>query len=195
MTMGENIILQGINKSFSRLKVLHEFDASITHGEITCIMGPSGVGKTTLINLLLGLIRPESGSIQGLDKKTLAAVFQEDRLCEQFDAIDNVKLAVSEKISSKLIREEFAKVDLTEYENKPVSKLSGGMKRRVAIVRAILAKADITILDEPMKGLDSELKIKVLEYLREATRGNTVIIVTHDREEALILGAKILELH
>lgn len=192
--MGQNIEVQGISKNFSGLEVLHNFSVVIPYGEIACIMGPSGVGKTTLIHILLGLIKPDSGMIQGIDGKTMSAVFQENRLCEQFDAIENVKLVLSEKMTSDRIRQEFTKVYLTEYENKPVQKLSGGMKRRVAIVRAVLANTDIIILDEPMKGLDLELKVKVLHYLKEATKGKTVIMVTHDREEALILGAKIIEI-
>jgi NitT/TauT family transport system ATP-binding protein len=129
-----------------------------------------------------------------LEGKKLAAVFQEDRLCEQFDAIENVKLANSNKLSNTRIMEEFQKVQLTDYENKPVSQLSGGMKRRVAIIRAILADADIIIMDEPIKGLDAELKQNVLKYIKKETTGKTMIMVTHDRDEAQILGAKIIEI-
>ena len=193
--MAENILIQGVNKSFSDLRVLHDFNACIPHGELTCIMGPSGRGKTSLLHLLLGISKPDSGSIVGMAGKTLAAVFQEDRLCEQFDAFENVKLARVEKITSQRIKEEFDKVGLTDYEKKPVLDLSGGMRRRVAIVRAILANADIIILDEPMKGFDTPLKLKVLQYIKEATKGKTVIMVTHDYEEAQILEARILEMN
>lgn len=192
--MGQEIIIQGVSKSFSDLNVLHNFNAKITYGEITCIMGSSGSGKTTLLNLLLGLCKPDQGSIQGLEGKSIAAVFQEDRLCESFDAIENVKLAISHKISDQRIMGEFQKVRLTDYENKPVSQLSGGMKRRVAIIRAILADSEVIIMDEPIKGLDAELKQTVLEYIKNATLGKTVIMVTHDREEAQLLGAKIIEI-
>lgn len=193
--MGQEIILQGISKSFSDLNVLSDLTVKMTYAEITCIMGPSGSGKTTLLNLLLGLSKPDCGSIHGLDGKPLAAVFQEDRLCEQFDAIENVKLASSNKLSNQRIMEEFQKVRLTDYENKPVNQLSGGMKRRVAIIRAILADTEILIMDEPIKGLDAELKQVVLKYIKNATKGKTVIMVTHDLEEAQILGANIIEMH
>lgn len=192
--MEQDIILQAVGKSYSGLNVLDNYTAQINYGEITCIMGPSGSGKTTVLNLLLGLIKPDCGNILGLEGKTLAAVFQEDRLCEQFDAIENVKLANPNKLSNDRIIEEFQKVGLTDYENKPVFQLSGGMKRRVAIVRAILADAEIIIMDEPIQGLDAELKQLVLDYIKRSTHGKTMIMVTHDREEAQILGAKIIEM-
>ncbi len=192
--MGQEIILQGVSKSYSGLTVIKDFTAKMSYGEITCIMGPSGCGKTSLLNLLLGLSKPDQGNIQGLDQKTVAAVFQEDRLCNQIDAIENVKLASTIKLSSDRIIEEFQKVQLSEYINKPVSQLSGGMKRRVAIVRAILAGSEILVMDEPIKGLDLELKQIVLNYIKNATIGKTVIMVTHDINEAQFLGAKIIDL-
>lgn len=192
--MEEVIRIQQLSKSFSNHKVLHNFNATIKCGEITCIMGASGAGKTTLLNLILGLSKPDQGQIVGVEGRSMAAVFQEERLCEDFDAIENVKLALSEKISSGRIQEEFKKVSLTDYENKAVRNLSGGMRRRVAIVRALIGNFDIIILDEPLKGFDTDLKTKVLHYIKEVSKNKTVIMVTHDYEEARFLEANIIRL-
>ncbi len=192
--MSWDINLQGIKKKFGEKVVLDSFSATFPEGKTTCIMGPSGSGKTTLLNIILGLEKPNSGIIKGLDKRTCAAVFQEDRLCDEFDAITNVMIAVPSRVSVKQIIEEFNKVSLMDYENKPVSKLSGGMKRRVAIVRAVLAESDILVLDEPLKGFDANLKRNVMTYIKDAIKGKTTIIVTHDKEEAVFLGDHLVEL-
>lgn len=192
--MGSDIIFKEIKKSFEGKLVLDNFTATFPEGKTTCIMGPSGSGKTTLLNIILGLVKPDSGMIIGLEKQACAAVFQEDRLCDEFDAITNVMIAVSAKITVQQIIDEFNKVSLVDYENKPVSNLSGGMKRRVAIVRAVLADSDILVLDEPLKGFDAKLKASMMTYLKEAVKGKTSIIVTHESEEARLLADQLVEL-
>jgi NitT/TauT family transport system ATP-binding protein len=190
-----DIRLNSISKRYNSNLVLNKINLTFKEGQINCIMGPSGIGKTTLLYILMGLEKADSGEIQGLDEKRIAAVFQEDRLIEHWDAIANVKLVCDKNISNDQIAQEFAKVDLTEYEDKPVHKLSGGMRRRVAIVRALLSTSNLVIMDEPFKGLDSRLKQKVIAYVKEKTRGKTVICVTHDRDEAEALQANIILLN
>ena len=189
-----NIQLKDISKSYNNTVVLNKLDIEIKKHQITCIMGPSGVGKTTLIYIILGLVEADSGSIVGLSGKKFAAVFQENRLCEGINAIKNVQLVCEKTITDFQIKEEFRKVLLSEYDNKPVSELSGGMKRRVAIVRALLSESDIIIMDEPFKGLDEELKIQVINYIKYKTKGKTVIIITHDKEEVDALSAELINL-
>lgn len=190
-----DIRLNSISKRYNSNLVLNKINLTFKEGQINCIMGPSGIGKTTLLYILMGLEKADSGEIQGLDEKRIAAVFQENRLIEHWDAIANVKLVCDKNISNDQIAQEFAKVDLTEYEDKPVHKLSGGMRRRVAIVRALLSTSNLVIMDEPFKGLDSRLKQKVIAYVKEKTRGKTVICVTHDRDEAEALQANIILLN
>ena len=192
--MQSDIIVSKVVKQFGGKCVLDHISAVFAHGKTTCIMGASGSGKTTLLNLLMGLKAPDTGTIQGVDHLKLAVVFQEDRLCEEFDAITNVKIAVPEGVSISMIMEHFDLVELTDYENKPVSNLSGGMRRRVAIVRAILAESDLLIMDEPLKGLDVKLKAKVISYLKRQLKERTVIMVTHDSEEARALADEIIEM-
>ena len=186
-----NIILKNITKQFDNTFVLEQFNLELSEGRITCLMGPSGSGKTTLLSILMGLVKADSGTIYGLKGKKLAAVFQEDRLCEGISAVQNIKMVCSRKMKDSRIIEELQKVGLKGIESKMVSELSGGMKRRVAIVRAVMADSDLVIMDEPFKGLDETLKRQVMEYVKHKTAGKTVIIVTHERAEADELSADI----
>lgn len=190
-----DIKLCSITKQYDKNIVFQDLTITFLEGQINCLMGNSGIGKTTIMNLLLGITKPDSGNILGVNGKRFAAVFQEDRLIEHWDAIHNIKLVCAKQISQKLIEEEFRKVCLEEYKDKPVIDLSGGMRRRVAIVRAMLAPSDIIILDEPFKGLDEELKRKVIHYIKDKTKGKTVIIVTHDKEDVVSLGGKRINLN
>lgn len=188
------VTIKGLKKKFEGQKVLDGFSAEFKDGTITCIMGKSGSGKTTLLNIILGLMNQDEGEITGAKGRGFSAVFQEDRLCEGLDAIGNVKLVLGSGIEAEEIEKEFRMVNLDDYQGKPVSELSGGMKRRIAIVRALMADADIVIMDEPLKGLDAKLKQKVIEYIKERVKGKITIIVTHDKSEAEAFGAELIVL-
>lgn len=181
-----------ISKCFEDKIVFDDLNLSFAEGEMNCLMGASGSGKTTLLNLMMGLIKPNSGEIRGINGKQIAAVFQEDRLIEHFDATRNIKLVCDKQISKQQIRQELEQVGIEEYADKEVKHFSGGMRRRVALVRALLANSDILILDEPFKGLDEALKLQVMDYVADKTLGKTVILVTHDKEEAKRLKAKLI---
>lgn len=183
-----------VSKWFDTNLVLKDFDAVFTEGQVNCLMGASGIGKTTVINLLMGLMKQDSGEIRGIEGRRIAAVFQEDRLIEHFDAIKNVRLVCDKSVTAEFVEQEFQMVGLEEYKNKPVIKMSGGMRRRVAIVRALLCESDLVIMDEPFKGMDEALKNKVIEYTRQRTKGKTVIFVTHDKDEVRLLEAKQITL-
>ena len=188
----QDVVLDHICKSFDGTPVLQNISAVLPAGQITCLMGPSGCGKTTLVNILLGLLPADSGTITGLPRR-LSAVFQEDRLLEEFSATLNAGFA-SPKLPRAVVRSHLKAVGLADAADSPAGTLSGGMKRRVAIVRAVLATADFLLLDEPFKGLDDDTRRLVMEYLMAKTRGKTLLVVTHSAHEAAILGGTLLHL-
>jgi len=187
-----NIQLEKISKQFDEKEVFKDITLTFLEGQINCLMGASGIGKTTLIHIMMGLMKQDFGEITGLSGKRISVVFQEDRLIEHWDAIDNIKLVCGKEISEDGIIRELEAVGLYELKNKPVSKLSGGMRRRVAIVRALLSSSDLVIMDEPFKGLDDELRHNVIEYVREKVMGRTLIVVTHEKEDLILLQANLV---
>lgn len=188
-----DIIVSNLSKSFGTNHVLVDFNAAFPEHELTCLMGPSGCGKTTLLNILMGFIRPDSGSIKGVPRLK-SAVFQEDRLCEGFNAVSNVRFVCNRKADTKKIIAHLESIGLKGSLNQPVSELSGGMRRRVAIVRAILAKSDVLFFDEPFKGLDVDTKKDVMQYLKDNMKGRTVIMVTHDIDEVKALDGSLISM-
>ena len=163
-----------ICKSFGNQQIISDFCAVYQAGETYVLSGPSGSGKTTLLHILAGLLRPDSGSVEGIGNCSM--VFQEDRLCMDYSAVKNVEL-----ITGDAARAEEALRKLLEQSalHKPCRELSGGMKRRVALVRAMEAESNYILLDEPFTGLDSRSRALAEEYIRERQRGRTVIMVTH----------------
>lgn len=186
-----DIIISKLNKTYGEKKVLREFHAKISGSGITCIMGPSGCGKTTLMNILLGLEKADSGEIRGLPDR-VSAVFQEDRLCEDFSAAANIRMACSRRLSDEEILKWMSRLGIPDILHKKTSELSGGMKRRVAIARAMLADGDMIFMDEPFKGLDDETRKAVIREVKAC--GRPLMIITHDPEDAELLGATVIQM-
>lgn len=188
------IKLEHINKNFGDKIVLNDFSAEFKDDCITCLMGPSGVGKTTVLNIIMGLAKPDNGNVSGINNRKLSVVFQEDRLLNWLSAIDNVALVSNETVTKEKIISLLNELGLEDSSYDSVSKLSGGMKRRVAIARALINKAEILILDEPFKGLDEDTKENVMSIIKKYSKSKCVILVTHDISEAKFLEADIIEL-
>lgn len=181
--------IRNISKSYDGERVLENVSLLIPYGEAVAISGPSGRGKTTLLRLIMGLEKTDSGEIIGAPEK-IAAVFQEDRLPAEFTAERCVSLAISKSVPKATVREHLTELGLGEHLKKPANELSGGMKRRVAICRAVLADSDAVFMDEPFTGLDRETKLKVIEYVKKHCEGKTLVVVSHSPEDAELLGAK-----
>lgn len=187
----KKIYVKNVSKSFGSKKVLQNLNLTIEPGKISCIMAPSGAGKTTLLRILMGLEEADSGCITGLEGKRFSAVFQEERLCEYMTAVENIRL-VTPGLDAGSVVQEMDRLGLGDCCAQPVSQLSGGMRRRVSILRALLAAYDVLCLDEPFKGLDDARKEQTLAYVKQKAAGRTVLIVTHDEKEALALGAEVI---
>lgn len=187
-----DIEIKALYKSFGDKLVLNNINALFLDKKINCIMGDSGCGKTTLINILMGITKADSGSLLGLNQKVISAIFQEDRLCENLSLIKNIRLVCHKNISDQEIKNHIIAVGLGDYLYEPVYTLSGGMKRRVSIVRAIIYNSDIVIMDEPLKGLDEATKSIIIEYIKEYSSNKMLIVVTHDERETIKLGAEQL---
>ncbi len=189
------IELKKVCKEYNGKLVLKDLNFTVSKGEVKCIMGPSGVGKTTLLRIIMGLEVADKGFVTELSSLKIGAVFQEDRLCEDFDAVANVALVLPKGISYKVIEKELQKVGILRDElHKPVSQFSGGMKRRVAIVRCMISDADVLCMDEPLKGLDENNKELVSNYINRKRQGRTMLIVTHDREDITRFHGNVMEL-
>jgi len=178
------IKLMNISKSYEDKVVLDQINYEIKEGITTCIMGPSGCGKTTLLRIMMGLTSPDSGTILGLENLKKSVVFQEDRLCENLTVARNIRMACHQPLETDHLLIAAKKVALpTDYLKQAVHQLSGGQKRRVAILRALMSEYDVLFMDEPFKGLDVKTKKQVMQYVKKATKGKTVILVTHDVSE------------
>ena len=180
-----------LNKSFDGRPVLRNVSIRLEAGGHYALMGPSGCGKTTLVNILLGLVKPDSGVVHRREGLRMSAVFQENRLLEQMTAAANVALvskAPNAQIEALLLQLGIPPESLPH----PVSTYSGGMKRRAALARALLAEYDVLFLDEPYKGLDAETRKTVMEIVRQYSAQKTTLLITHDKEEAA--GCTLLHL-
>ncbi len=187
------IKLENVSFSYGDLQILKNFNLTVENGECVNLKAPSGGGKTTVFRLIAGLETPQNGEI--IAPKKLSVVFQENRLIGKLSLKRNVTLALPNNNHQKAI-ELLTEVGLGDFLNTPVNRLSGGMKRRAAIVRAVAFCGDALLLDEPFNGIDSDMKIIVANIIkREVLNKNIpVIISTHIEEDALLLNAKTVHL-
>lgn len=184
--------IEGLCKKYGETVVLDGFTADIKEGAVTALMGRSGIGKTTLLRILLGLEVADEGCVSDLSRPAVA-VFQEDRLSEPLSAVQNARLGRRDATKEEA-KEVLTALGLSEDANRPVSTLSGGMRRRVAIARALLSDAPTLLLDEPFTGLDDKTKKEIIPYIKRALMGRTVLLITHDENEAALLADERLYL-
>ena len=207
----EQIIIKNLSKSYGSLNVLKNVNLTMERDKTYCLMSPSGTGKTTLFRILMGLEKADEGIITWnvgstfrSDSDTnasrplrISAVFQEDRLCPTFSPLENVMMVQKQPTCEPLkneIRTAICRLLPEECLNRPVSTLSGGMKRRTAILRALLTKSDMLLLDEPFTGLDEETKIDVIRFLQEYRNNRFLLISTHQKEDVELLKGILITL-
>ena len=185
------IQVHNLCKQYDGVPVLENVSFTAGNG-VTCVMAPSGTGKTTLLRILLGLERPDSGTLRLPPHCRWSAVFQEDRLLEQLDAMGNLRFVLGPDPESAAAL--LAELGLGDVGEKPVRDFSGGMKRRLALARALLAPSDALALDEPFTGLDGENRERAIACIRRAAREKPVLLVTHEEADATGLAARIIRL-
>ena len=184
-----SIRISNLVKTFAEKPIIENLDLTLPERGIVAISGPSGCGKTTLLNLLAGLLTPDAGNITGENRDLVSMVFQEDRLLPWLSALENIALVAS---SHESAARWLKRMQLAPYASYYPEALSGGMRRRVALARALAFKSSILLLDEPFQGMDAELKLLVYELIREAGRTRLVVLVTHDTADILELADSIL---
>lgn len=190
-----SIIITDLCKSFDDNEILKNVNITLEDSSIYCLMGASGIGKTTLLRILMGLERADSGCISGIDTKNISCMFQEDRLIPYLSAIDNVRIVLRGKNNNREeVRNHLLSILPDDSLDMPVSSLSGGMKRRVALARALSYPGKLIILDEPFTGLDKDTKLNVIDYILKMRNNRTLLIATHGTDDADLLGAKIIKL-
>ena len=171
--------LDNISLKYGKNTVIDSLSYDFAQGKVTLIRGASGVGKTSLLNIMAGLIKPSSGKVT-LNAPRIAYVFQEPRLFEWLTVLENVSTVSDEPRAVEML----SLMHLSDSVSKYPSELSGGMKQRVSIARALAYDADIVFLDEPFKGLDSELRREISDIVFDKLRGKTVILVSHDESDS-----------
>jgi len=188
----QEVCARHLSKSYQNRPVLLDVSLTVQPGERCALMAPSGMGKTTLFRLLLGLETAEQGNIQ---TASAGAVFQENRLIESLSPIENVRLALPPLPRADTQAELFSILSSllpAESLTRPVSTLSGGMKRRCALARALLSPSEILILDEPFTGLDEDTKKQAVQFIETWQKGRPLLFSTHDPKDVLLLQARLL---
>lgn len=186
------IKIRNLSKNFSDKTVLKNADFDISENEVTCIMGESGIGKTTLLRIIGGLEKQDSGSVEGVpDKKGF--MFQEDRLIDDISPVSNIRI-INRDMPPEEIVKRLIEAGINEKMTTHVSTLSGGMARRVALLRTLCSDSEILLLDEPFKGLDVKNIERCCECVRKYRENRTLIAVVHSKFEAECLGGSVIDL-
>lgn len=181
---------------FGELRVFHDLSLEFPTNKITAILGPSGCGKTTLLKILAGLVKPDHGTVVSTPK--IGFLFQEPRLLPWLNIRQNLALVLKDKLPVAEVDTQIERyleaVGLAEYQHFYPGQLSGGMKQRAAMARALSYPAELLLMDEPFKSLDLKTRYQlVADFLGLWRREpNTVVVVTHDVKEAVWLGDQIL---
>lgn len=189
-----DIALKGVRKAYGDKTVLDGVTLTLEAGRTYCLMAPSGSGKTTLLRVLLGLEGIDGGSIEGAGRGRVAMMFQEDRLCEVLTAVENVALVLPRDVRRADVRALLEEILPPDCMEKPVMQLSGGMRRRVSLVRAMAFPSDAVVLDEPFTGLDAGTRRTVIDFVLRHRAGRTLLVATHGQDDARLLGADTIDL-
>lgn len=183
------IQLNNLCKAYGDKVIFENYTRTLEFDGILLIQGKSGLGKTTLMRMLAGLEKADKGEIVKSAKK-ISFMFQEDRLIPFVTVLKNLTAVCDEEKALKYL----SLMGLENEKDSSLLSLSGGMRRRVSLARALCFESELVILDEPFKGLDEALKTEICEIIKEESKKRAFFIVSHDSEDAKILNAEIIEL-
>ena len=206
MSSGIRLILDRVSHAWGALTVLESISLVAKPGEVMVLIGPSGCGKSTLLNIMGGLLEPSSGAVRTEGAiaddclNPLTYVFQDFSLLPWRDVRDNVGLVLEEKMTgaarTERVREVLALTGLTDFADAWPKQLSGGMRQRVGIARALAVRPACLLMDEPLSALDAQTRDLLLEEFVTliGRAGTTTVYVTHNLAEAARLGQQIVVL-
>lgn len=197
----DRLVLKNISKSYyyqkGKLQVIDDLSLNVKEGEIVALVGPSGTGKSTILNIIAGLVKQDSGTVQVNGK--IGYMFQHDLLFEWRNVFNNLFIGL--EINNKITKQDLDKAisllekyDLIDFKKSLPNELSGGMRQRIALIRTLMTNPDILLLDEPFSALDSQTRIKVSNDVYKTIKEEklTAILVTHDISEAISLADRII---
>lgn len=191
------IEIKNLNKSFEGKQIFKNFSLYLDNEKVNCILGASGGGKSTLLNMIAGLENKDSGEISGVNEGDISYIFQEERLVPWLTIKENIELFIynyyPKEKSQELIDKTFKILNIQDTLNEYPGKLSGGMRQRVNIARALIKPSKLILMDEPFKSLDYKTKYIIIKELKEIFKKEKrmVIFVTHDVDEAIFMNGII----
>lgn len=189
--------IKNMNKKYNDNIIFDNFDIEFDANKVNCIVGKSGCGKSTLLNIVSGIVKNDSEDFKTMEDLGISYIFQEDRLIEWLNVEDNIKFVVDKKYKKEILERKLQDyLDLAgiiQYKKYYPQMLSGGIRQRVNIVRALIYPSKVIIMDEPFKSIDIKNKNIIMEKLKYILKKEvrTVLFVTHDIDEALFLADKI----
>lgn len=193
-----NISVRNLNKAYGNEAIFKNFNLDLCDDKVNCIIGKSGCGKSTFLNILARLIEIEGGEIQGVSLKDISYIFQEDRLIEWLTVKENLDLALKKYYDPSILESKIDQllnlVGIYDIKDKYPNSLSGGMKQRVNIARAFGKPSKVILMDEPFKSLDYKLKYTIIDEFKTllSKEKRMVILVTHDLDEAIYFQGNII---
>lgn len=206
--MLDKVAFSGVRFAYGDQPILQNFDLRVAKGEFISLIGPSGIGKSTLFQLIAGLLQPEQGSITLNGARTesrlgtVGYMPQRDALLPWRTVVENAALpleikGVAKKEAQDRVRSELPRYGLHEWADAYPTELSGGMRQRVSFLRALLSDTDIMLLDEPFSSLDGITRMELQEWLMEMWQetGSTMLMITHDIDEAILLADRVIVLN
>jgi ABC-type nitrate/sulfonate/bicarbonate transport system ATPase subunit/ABC-type nitrate/sulfonate/bicarbonate transport system permease component len=190
------ISIVNMRKSFNEVTVLNSLNTTFNSKNITCIKGPSGRGKTTLLRLIAGLEKPDIGEIHMAGNLRIGYSFQDVRLLPWLTVAENIAYVISKHTykhkTSNLVYYLLKNMELTDHTNKYPHELSGGQQQRVGLARALAVQPDVLLLDEPLTGLDNELKIRITDFLTKWIEINKPLVIWSTHEDVKLEGVEVI---